>query len=385
MSEIQKQILKIFFGNKFLYYKYKDISIYNNIYIYNTLLSLIGHYYSLHKDNKNIDIKLFIDFLSLVKVSKEIIDSAILIQDVKINSVEEVLQYVLKRKLYQELSRETSKGIEQEKFDIDKVSELINQLNDVNPSRPQYESLDLFQKLKNRSGFEFRLPSLKRMVGPICGGDVILVFARVETGKTGFIVDSNVGFIEQGARIIHFNNEDPAPRVLERYYINHFKQNKATVFNKLQEHSKIFDETYRNKLFVVDSPALSVFDIDSMVQELKPHIIVIDQVDNLAENTDINILAKLYSQLRQLAKRRNITVLEVTQSAGRVGNYLGLDDVYGSLVVKQAAADVVIGIGVGNVLDPLMRRYFSLPKNKLKGIHGKFEAKYNGELMAYQE
>ena len=67
--------------------------------------------------------------------------------------------------------------------------------------------------------WKFNIPVLKENVGGIGGGNLMIAFARPETGKTAFWVSLCAGpngFAEQGAKIHAFINEEPAIRTQMR-------------------------------------------------------------------------------------------------------------------------------------------------------------------------
>ena len=67
--------------------------------------------------------------------------------------------------------------------------------------------------------WKFNIPVLKQNVGGIGGGNLMIAFARPETGKTAFWVSlcaGPEGFAEQGAKVHAFINEEPAIRTQMR-------------------------------------------------------------------------------------------------------------------------------------------------------------------------
>ena len=67
--------------------------------------------------------------------------------------------------------------------------------------------------------WKFNIPVLKENVGGIGGGNLMIAFARPETGKTAFWVSlcaAPDGFAAQGAKVHAFINEEPAIRTQMR-------------------------------------------------------------------------------------------------------------------------------------------------------------------------
>ena len=92
-------------------------------------------------------------------------------------------------------------------IDEDKVPAVTHDINDVLTS------------LATTSRWKFNIPILKDNIGGIGAGNLMIAFARPETGKTAFWVSLCAGpngFAEQGAKIHAFINEEPAVRTQMR-------------------------------------------------------------------------------------------------------------------------------------------------------------------------
>ena len=78
---------------------------------------------------------------------------------------------------------------------------------------------DLIKQLNVISKWQFNLMRLKENISGVGPGNLVIVFARPEVGKTAFwvnLVAGPNGFAEQGAKIHAFINEEPAVRTQMR-------------------------------------------------------------------------------------------------------------------------------------------------------------------------
>ena len=81
----------------------------------------------------------------------------------------------------------------------------------------------ILEQANQKSKWKFNIPSLARRLQGISGGQLIIVGARPNTGKTSFhasIIASRGGFIDQGAKCRVLCNEEPYYRVASRYLCN---------------------------------------------------------------------------------------------------------------------------------------------------------------------
>ena len=78
---------------------------------------------------------------------------------------------------------------------------------------------ELLETLDIQTKFEFNLPSLHEQVPGVGPGNLVIVFARPESGKTAFwvnLVGGLQGFASQGAKVCALINEEPAVRTQMR-------------------------------------------------------------------------------------------------------------------------------------------------------------------------
>ena len=262
-----------------------------------------------------------------------------------------------------------SSMIEKHKSSIDeeKTPAVTNNISEV------LDLLDVTTKWK------FNIPILKDNVGGIGGGNLMIAFARPETGKTAFWVSLCAGpngFAEQGAKIHAFINEEPAIRTQIRAISAYTGMTRQEIMLEKNVAQNVWGEI-KDNLFMFDTVDWSIEDIDAHCEKNNPDIIVIDQLDKINvtgtyARTDEK-LRKIYTSVREIAKRRNCAVIAISQASADAHNRnsISFDMMENSKTGKAAEADLIIGIGRNANTDFENKiRTLCVSKNKINGYHG---------------
>ena len=257
---------------------------------------------------------------------------------------------------------EHKKGLPTEKLDA--VTDDVNQL---------IKELDVTSKWK------FNLIRLKENIGGVGPGNLMIAFARPETGKTAFwvsLVAGPNGFAEQGALVHAFINEEPAVRTQMRAISCFTGLNKEQI---IEDKAKTHEEwkKIKDNIKMIDTVDWTIQDIDSHCEKYKPDIIVIDQLDKINVSgtyarTDEKLRA-IYTNAREIAKRRDCVVIAISQASADAHNrdHISFDMMENSKTGKAAEADLIIGIGNRSSNDPTNNmRILNVSKNKITGWHG---------------
>ena len=259
--------------------------------------------------------------------------------------------------------------IEKHKTNIDEEKEppVTNNINEV------ISLLDITTRWK------FNIPVLKENVGGIGGGNLMIAFARPETGKTAFWVSlcaGPEGFAEQGAKVHAFINEEPAIRTQIRAISAYTGMTREEILLEKNAAQNVWNEIKDNiKMF--DTVDWSIEDIDAHCEKNKPDIIVIDQLDKINVSgtyarTDEK-LRQIYTSVREIAKRRDCAVIAISQASADAHNRnsISFDQMENSKTGKAAEADLIIGIGRNSNSDLENKiRTLCISKNKINGYHG---------------
>ena len=251
---------------------------------------------------------------------------------------------------------------------------------------------NLLDQLKDNTKWKFNLAPLSDKVNGVGDGNLVIIFARPEAGKTAFwvnLVSGVDGFASQGAKVCALINEEPAVRTQMRLINAHTGMTFDEIRADKVEANRRWAEIRKN-IKILDTVDWSLDSVDEFVQKEKPDILVVDQLDKVNvkgsfARTDEKLRA-IYTGAREIAKRNNCCVVAVSQaSADGHGKFdLTFDMMEGSKTGKAAEADVIIGVGHRDKLDTDERiRSLAISKNKITGWHGQLVCTIVPELSRY--
>jgi len=251
---------------------------------------------------------------------------------------------------------------------------------------------EVLEALSVTTKWKFNIPILKEKVGGIGGGNLMIAFARPETGKTAFWVSLCAGpdgFAEQGAKIHAFINEEPAIRTQMRAISCYTGMTREEIVDDIQTAQSYWGDI-KDNISMFDTVDWSMEDIDSHCEKNKPDIIVIDQLDKINVSgtyarTDEK-LRQIYTSVREIAKRRNCAVIAISQASAEADNRnsISFSQMENSKTGKAAEADLIIGIGRNANSDSENKiRTLCVSKNKINGYHGEPVCTIRREISRY--
>ena len=265
--------------------------------------------------------------------------------------------------------------------DEDKAPAVTNNINEV---------LDL---LGMTTKWKFNIPMLRDNVGGIGGGNLMISFARPETGKTAFwisLCSGPEGFAQQGAKIHAFINEEPAIRTQMRAISCFTGMTREEIIQEKNIAQRVWSEI-KDNISMFDTVDWSMEDIDAHCEKHRPDIIVIDQLDKVNvtgtyARTDEK-LRQIYTSAREIAKRRDCAVIAMSQASADAHNRnsISFDQMENSKTGKAAEADLIIGIGRNSNSDTENKiRTLCISKNKINGYHGEPVCTIRREISRYE-
>ena len=216
----------------------------------------------------------------------------------------------------------------------------------------------------------------RRLDGGVKPGHHIVLFARPEMGKTLTVINMIAGFLSQGLLVLYIGNEDPISDINMRVVNRLTGMNKFEVLNAPKKaDTKAREQNYENLILAALAPG-TPREIGSLIEKYKPDVLVIDQLRNLNMHQD-NFVLKLEqaaTQARQWAKRYSCVVVSVVQAGDSATGkaILDLGDVDYSNTGIPAQADLMLGLGGTDANLKRGEIVFSMPKNKISGIHDYF-------------
>jgi archaellum biogenesis ATPase FlaH len=302
----------------------------------------------------------------------------------------EVAEEVLSKSYKQTVGHEIAKiGLLMEQGEITELSPLKRLIEKVGDEIAYADdivhcSTDIDTLLKDTcddNRWLFNLRALRNRVPGVGPGELCILFARPETGKTACHISlcyGPKGFADQGASVHTLVNEEPSQRSMLRAVSAWTGVNRQEI-EEDPEFSKSEWCSIKENVNMFDAQGISIDGIDAYCERHKPDVLVVDQLDKVAVNgqfqrTDEK-LREIYTQAREIAKRHNLAFIAVSQaSADAHGKtVLNPSEMEGSKTGKFAEADLIIGLGchaVGMDEEPDYTRHFTVGKNKITGWHG---------------
>ena len=236
------------------------------------------------------------------------------------------------------------------------------------------------------------IPDLRKLVKGVGRGNLVIVFARPETGKTAFwvsLVANRNGFASQGAKVHALVNEEPAVRTQMRLISCWTGMTKDEIIDDVDKAKEEWNKIKSN-VKILDTVDWDLDQIDSHCKTHKPDILVVDQLDKVSisgsfARTDEKLRA-IYTGAREIAKRNDCCVVAVSQASAEAHGRteLSFDMMENSKTGKAAEADLIIGIGQQNTVDSESTlRTLCVSKNKITGWHGRIDCVINPFLSRY--
>lgn len=263
---------------------------------------------------------------------------------------------------------------------------------------------DIEVALPSDPGLEWRLEELNISCGPLRQGDFVIVGARPETGKTTFLADQVSHMATQlppGRPVVWVNNEERSTKVKRRIIQSalgiSLKDYQADAKKWLAEYQRIMGMVDRILVTGSGSGKNSVKQLNPLLREFNPGLIVFDQLDKVAgftnEDREDLRLGSLYQWARDLSHEYGPVIAASQASEGAEGQqWIYQHQLRGSKTDKAGEADAIITIG--KVHDPAkeLKRYIHVPKNKLDGgprsvekdRHGFWEVEIKPEIARYE-
>jgi len=308
-----------------------------------------------------------------------------------------ILKAMHKRNIAQQIAVAATEIYNGKDQDLSSIQSFIDQSNETDKQQYDYVTSDitnLIDSLKDNTKWKFNLHPLKEKVNGVGEGNLLVIFARPESGKTAFwvnLVSGIDGFASQGAKICALINEEPAIRTQMRLINAHT----GMTFEEIREDTKKAKEKWSeisNNIKILDTVDWSLEQVDSFVAKEKPDVVIIDQLDKVYvsgnfSRTDERLRA-IYTGAREIAKRRNCCVIAISQASADASGKLDItfDMMENSKTGKAAEADVIIGVGFRNKLDTDKElRSLAVSKNKITGWHGMIPCIIIPELSRYAE
>lgn len=252
---------------------------------------------------------------------------------------------------------------------------------------------DFEQLLEDEAGdpdFPFTYDLIGEHIAGLDRGNLGILFARPEVGKTTFCCFLAASYIKQGFKVTYWANEEPAPKIKLRIIQSYFALTREEMVNQKDNLSIIYKQAIEPLLTIMDSVGTSVEEVDEYAKLNKPDVMFCDQLDKFRISGEYNRgderLKETYVVAREIAKRNRLLMWAVSQASYEAHDrqwidYAMLDN---SRTGKAGEADVIIGIGkTGSSEVENTVRHICISKNKLNGYHGMINGQIDIERGVY--
>lgn len=263
---------------------------------------------------------------------------------------------------------------------------------------------NLLEEVKDNRGIKWRLNSLNKCMRGLRPGDMGIVAARPDKGKTTFFVSEMTHMaiqLPEDKNILWLNNEGLGRRIIPRLYQAAIGCPLSTLYQKCSdgtlktEYKRLIGRL--DKIRVHDIHGLYVGQVERLIEDANAGIVVIDMIDHIkgfrnesGARTDLQ-LEEMYKWFREKSVQLEFIGLASSQISveGDGLQFPPLSALKDSKTGKQGACDFQLMIGSRNEDGWNGYRYLSLPKNKLRreGAAGdpRCEVIFNPEIARYQD
>ena len=238
--------------------------------------------------------------------------------------------------------------------------------------------------------FPFKFHLINEHIKGLDRGNLGIIFARPEVGKTTFCCFIASSYIKQGFQVVYWANEEPASRIKLRIIQSYFELTKEEMIEKRFDLLDRYRTEIEPYLVIMDSVGTSIEEVDEYAKLNKPDIMFCDQLDKFRIKGEYNRgderLKETYVTAREIAKRNSCLVWAVSQASydahdRQFIDYAMLDN---SKTGKAGEADVIIGIGkTGSSEVDNIVRHICVSKNKVNGWHGMINVQIDVQKGVY--
>lgn len=267
------------------------------------------------------------------------------------------------------------------------------------PSLVSSDISQLLDEVIHTGGVEWRLEDLNRSVGNIRRGDLIVVGARPEVGKTTLLCSEATYMVPQlpeGQHGLIVNNEERGQKVALRLVQSALNISLQDIVNDPSDAQAKYKAVMGGRrIDVVSRPTLSVTDVEKLCRKGEYGFIGINVLDKLwgfPKLEGVERSSQLAIWARELADRYGIVFAMYQADASAEGQRnLDQSQLYGSKTKVQGEGDVIIMVGKEHNPGQGEVRWLNLCKNKMPFgprvqpnlSHAQFEVKIDGARGRY--
>lgn len=228
------------------------------------------------------------------------------------------------------------------------------------------------------TGLNWRLDELNKSLGPLRKGDLIVICARPDAGKTTMLASEVTYMAPQMAddqHVIWFNNEEQGQKVQYRVIQSALGMDRATIEGAISSAKLEYEKKMgrRDRIKVYDNAVMSMREIENVLKySYNAGLIVFDQLWKVkgtrSSGSDAERLTELFGWAREIAKQYGPVLCVHQADAAAEGQlFFEQDRLYGSKTGIQGEADVILTLGKSHEHGYEKVRGLYAPKNKMSG------------------
>lgn len=218
--------------------------------------------------------------------------------------------------------------------------------------------------------------------GGVLPGHTIVVFGRVNVGKSTYAINATAGFLKQGKKVLYVENEDLLDDTALRIGCRLVGWTRDQAAESPDRFQRAALSRGYSRLVIPDPAPETPQGIEKLIMVHQPDVCVVNQARNLTvgHKDSVQQMDQIAKALRSIGKRRRVVMLLVTAAKeGEIAKdgrayekpELEMADCYSSRTGFPAAADVMIGYGSSKELDERGMACLTLCKSKLSEFTGR--------------
>jgi Replicative DNA helicase len=104
-------------------------------------------------------------------------------------------------------------------------------------------------------------------------GNLGIIFARPETGKTTFCAFTAAQYIKQGKKVVYWANEEPAKKIKLRIIQSCLQKDKEEMRRDIESDRQVWQTLIKPHLTIMDSVGTSIEELDEYCSVNKPDVV----------------------------------------------------------------------------------------------------------------
>lgn len=260
-------------------------------------------------------------------------------------------------------------------------------------SNTDYELISMMRDEEDDGEITFTpwaIPYLNECTAGLTGGNLVIVFARSNVGKTSFVVQETCNRYIQLSKysrpgpVLWVNNEESFSKSIENRILSYLSGHNSSKISKNIEGKRNLKKQIFNKYGEVytclEGGKQSRDVVEKIVSDINPCCVVFNNLDKIEPRKGDRVhtqLGDLYRWARNLSISYDTPVFAVCQASGDAQGQRVLYQTMtqDSKTDKAGEADLMIGLGTdaySESVDGKLVRYLNVAKNKLTEgtVHG---------------